>query len=84
MRRREFLKSLTAGSWLHHVHLASRTRVLPGQDERSFVAGFRGLRQTGCRDFCNLECGVLKGTDPMVEIPKSFRLLEQQWREAAG
>lgn len=72
----------TAGPWLHHVHLASRSRVLPGQDDRSFVQGFRGLRKIGYRDFCSLECGIAKGTDPLVEIPKCFRLLEQQWKEA--
>jgi sugar phosphate isomerase/epimerase len=71
-----------AGKWLHHVHLASRTRVLPGQDERSFVEGFKGLKQIGYKDFCSLECGVKKDTDPEVEIPKSFRFLEEQWRLA--
>jgi sugar phosphate isomerase/epimerase len=74
---------VTAGRWLHHVHLASRTRVLPGQDDRRFVEGFRGLQQIGYRDYCSLECGIKEGTDPEVEIPKAFRFLEQQWREAA-
>jgi sugar phosphate isomerase/epimerase len=73
-----------AGPWLHHVHLASRTRVLPGQDDRSFVEGFKGLKQIGFRDFCSLECGIKKDTDPEIEIPKAFRLLEDQWRLAAG
>lgn len=72
-----------AGKWLHHVHLASGTRVLPGQDPRSFIDGFKGLKQIGYRDFCSLECGVKKDTDPEVEIPKSFRFLEEQWRLAA-
>jgi len=71
-----------AGKWLHHVHLASRTRVLPGQDDRSFIEGFRGLKQIAFRDFCSLECGVKKDTDPEVEIPKAFRFLEEQWRLA--
>lgn len=74
---------VTAGKWLHHVHLASRTRVLPGQDDRRFVEGFRGLQQIGYRDYCSLECGIKEGTDPEEEIPKAFRFLEQQWREAA-
>jgi sugar phosphate isomerase/epimerase len=73
-----------AGKWLHHVHLASRVRVLPGQDDRSFVEGFKGLKQIGYQDFCSLECGVKKDTDPEVEIPKSFRFLEEQWRLAVG
>lgn len=71
---------LSAGKYLHHVHLASRKRDLPGQDERSFVDGFRGLKMIGYQDYCSLECGC-KG-DPNVEIPKSFRLLEQQWVQA--
>ena len=71
-----------AGAWLHHVHLASRTRVLPGQDERTYSEGFRGLKEIGYQGFCSLECGVKKGTDPEVEIPKAFRFLEEQWRLA--
>lgn len=73
---------VTAGKWLHHVHLASRARVLPGQDDRSFVDGFRGLQQIGYRDYCSLECGIQGGTNPEEEIPRSFRFLEQQWKEA--
>lgn len=93
---------LTADGLLHHVHLASRTRALPGQDklkepdkdERSFVAGFRGLKKIGYQDYCSLECSIAgpldpatgkpsktKG-DPMVEIPKSFAFLKKQWEEA--
>jgi sugar phosphate isomerase/epimerase len=73
-----------AGRWVRHVHLASRTRVLPGQDERSFVEGFKGLQAIGYRGFCSLECGIREGTDPEVEIPRAFRFLEAQWRQAAG
>ena len=71
---------VAAKGLVHHVHLASRARNLPGQDDRSFVAGFRGLKKIGYQDFCSLECGI-KG-DPMVEIPKSFALLKKQWDEA--
>ena len=71
---------LSAGRYLHHVHLASALRNLPGQDERSFVDGFRGLKMIGYQDYCSLECHV-KG-DADIEIPKSFRFLEEQWRQA--
>ncbi len=71
---------LSAGRYLHHVHLGSIKRNLPGQDERSFVDGFRGLKMIGYQDFVSLECGVIG--DPETEIPKSFRFLERQWREA--
>ena len=73
---------------VHHVHLASRVRWLPGQDhlkepdkpERSFVAGFRGLKKIGYQDYCSLECRV-EG-DPRVEIPKSFAFLKSEWEKA--
>jgi sugar phosphate isomerase/epimerase len=79
---------LSAGKYLHHVHLASRIRVLPGQDhlrepskpERSFVSGFRGLKRIGYQDYCSLECGTI-GKDA-EEIPKSFEFLKKQWDEA--
>ena len=71
---------LSAGKYCHHVHLGSIKRKLPGQDERSFVAGLRGLKRIGYRDYCSLECGCIG--DPKVEIPKSFRFLAKQWAEA--
>jgi len=71
---------ISAGKWLHHVHLASRRRVLPGQDERDFTDGFRGLKMIGYQDFCSFECGV-EG-DREVEIPKSVKFLREQWAKA--
>ena len=71
---------LSGGEYVHHVHLASAKRNLPGQDERSFVEGFRGLKIIGYQDYCSLECRI-KG-DPMVEIPKSFDFLREQWKQA--
>lgn len=88
---------VTAGKWLHHVHLATgKSRILPGQEPHSYVAGFQGLKRIGYQDFCSLECGIkptkqitdAKGKpkmvkDPDVEIPKAFAFLKQQWAEAA-
>jgi sugar phosphate isomerase/epimerase len=71
---------ISGGPYVHHVHLASRIRVLPGQDERQFVEGFRGLKWIGYRDYCSFECGV-RG-DAMVEIPKSMAFLREQWAKA--
>jgi sugar phosphate isomerase/epimerase len=71
---------ISAGPLLHHVHLASTKRNLPGQDERSFVDGFRGLKRIGYRDFMSLECGMIG--DKEVEIPKSFKFLREQWEQA--
>ncbi len=72
---------LSAGKHCHHVHLGSIKRKLPGQDERSFVSGFRGLKRIGYREYISLECGVIGKAE--AEIPKSFRFLEAQWKEAA-
>lgn len=71
---------LSAGDFLHHVHLASLKRKLPGQDERDFTNGFRGLKMLNYRDYCSFECGVLG--EPDVEIPKSVKFLQQQWERA--
>lgn len=71
---------LSAGKYLHHVHLASRTRNLPGQDDRDFTEGFRGLKMIGYKDFCSFECGVIG--DREVEIPKSIKFLREQWNKA--
>ena len=87
---------VTGGKWVHHVHLATeKHRILPGQEPHSFVAGFRGLKRIGYRDFCSLECGVKPtkevsdgkggvklGRDPDAEIPKAFAFLKRQWEEA--
>jgi sugar phosphate isomerase/epimerase len=71
---------ISGGPRVHHVHLASRKRVLPGQDERPFVDGFRGLKWIGYQDYCSFECGV-RG-DPHVEFPKSMAFLREQWEKA--
>jgi sugar phosphate isomerase/epimerase len=71
---------ISGGSYVHHCHLASRIRVLPGQDERKFVEGFRGLKWIGYQDYCSFECGV-RG-DAKVEIPKSMAFLRDQWAKA--
>lgn len=71
---------VSARDYIHHVHIASRVRNLPGQDERPFVDAFRGLKWIGYTDFISLECHV-KG-DPMTEIPKSFQFLKSQWDQA--
>jgi len=72
---------LSAGKYLHHVHLGSRKRNLPGQDDRSFVDGFRGMKMIGYQDYCSLECDCIG--NPEIEIPKSFEFLRKQWNEAA-
>jgi sugar phosphate isomerase/epimerase len=71
---------LSGGDMLHHVHLASIKRNLPGQDERDYTNGFKGLKMIGYQDFCSFECGCVG--DPEVEIPKSVKFLRSQWKRA--
>ena len=74
---------ISAGSYLHHVHLATTEgRVLPGQDggKRSYVDGFRGLKIIGYQDYCSFECGV-RG-DRETEIPKALQFLKDHWAQA--
>lgn len=71
---------ISGGSMLHHVHLASIERNLPGQDKRDYTNGFKGLKMIGYHDFCSFECGCVG--DPEVEIPKSVKFLREQWRKA--
>jgi len=71
---------ISAGAYIHHMHVASRKRNLPGQDERDFTNGFRGLKVIGFQDYCSLECTPVG--DPEKEIPKAVRFLRDQWAKA--
>ncbi|MDO4587030.1 MAG: sugar phosphate isomerase/epimerase family protein [Planctomycetia bacterium] len=75
---------ISAGDYLQHVHLAGGTqqpsRTLPGQNPRTFVDGFRGLKYIGYNGFCSFECGC-QG-DRIVEFPKSIQFLYDQWEQA--
>jgi sugar phosphate isomerase/epimerase len=78
----DFGAFVCGGPRVHHVHLATGVkRILPGQDQRDYVDGFRGLKWIGYQDYCSFECGV-QG-DPAVEIPKSMAFLREQWEKAA-
>lgn len=75
---------ISAGAYLQHVHLAGGTqdprRTLPGQNSRTFVDGFRGLKYIGYQQFCSFECGCVG--DPEIEVPKSIAYLKAQWDAA--
>jgi sugar phosphate isomerase/epimerase len=75
---------LSGGSYLHHIHLASKTRVLPGQDreedEPRYLDGFRGLKLIGYQDYCSFECGCRGEREE--EIPKSMAFLRECWEKA--
>ncbi|MBN2456679.1 MAG: sugar phosphate isomerase/epimerase [Sedimentisphaerales bacterium] len=73
---------ISAGKYLHHVHIASRIRrYYPGQDGKSFVDGFRGLKMIGYNGCVSLECTSTVKGDSDVEIPKSFGYLQKQWQQ---
>lgn len=72
---------LASRHFIRNIHLASRQRFLPGQDDRDFRKGFRALHEIGYRDFCSLEC--FPQGDVVEEIPKSLEYIRQQWAEAA-
>lgn len=77
----QYAAILAGGPWLHHVHVATgKSRILPGQEPHSFVEGMRGLRKIGYNGFLSLECGIRKGTDPMVEVPRALDTLREQWK----
>ncbi|MDO5114436.1 MAG: sugar phosphate isomerase/epimerase family protein [Planctomycetia bacterium] len=76
---------LSGGKYLKHVHLGNGPqpprRTLPGQDDRPFVDGFRGLKYIGYNRFCSFECGVA-GDDKLAEVKKSIAFLRREWDKA--
>jgi len=74
---------VSAGDYLHHVHMASRrSRRTPGEDGEAdnYVRGFQGLKLIGYQDYVSFECGT-KG-DKMTAIPAALELLREQWTQA--
>ncbi|MDR0567082.1 MAG: sugar phosphate isomerase/epimerase [Prevotellaceae bacterium] len=73
----------SAGSYLQHVHIASRKRrSMPGEDGEadSYVDAFSALKQLGYDKYVSYECGC-QG-DRAVVLPESVKLLREQWNEA--
>ncbi len=73
---------VSAGDYLHHVHIASRQRrKVPGEDEGdNYVDGFRGLKMIGYRDYVSLECS--SEGDAKETVPAAAALLREQWHMA--
>ena len=71
---------ISGGDKVKHVHLAGRIRKLPGQDDKRYVDGFRGLKIIGYQGYCSFECGV--NGDKEVEVPKSMQFLREEWVKA--
>ncbi|MBN2417703.1 sugar phosphate isomerase/epimerase [bacterium] len=73
---------ISAGDYLHHVHIASRKRrKMPGEDEGdNYIEGLRGLKMIGYRDFISLECGSIG--DKKDTVPAAAALIGEQWAQA--
>ncbi|MHB9029519.1 MAG: sugar phosphate isomerase/epimerase family protein [Candidatus Latescibacterota bacterium] len=73
---------LSAGNYLHHMHIASRkNRKMPGEDEGdNYVEGFRALKMLGYQDYVSLECGSVG--DKTVTVPAAVKLMREQWGKA--
>ncbi|MCL2306178.1 MAG: sugar phosphate isomerase/epimerase [Planctomycetaceae bacterium] len=73
---------ISGGPLVHHVHLANGPkRTLPGQEEHSFVQGFRGLKYIGYDKFVSFECAV-RGDDKETEVRKSLDFLRSEWEKS--
>jgi len=73
---------ISAGKYLHHVHIASRKRrKMPGEDEGdNYVDGFRGLKMIGYQDYISLECGSIG--EKTVTVAAAADLMREQWEQA--
>jgi sugar phosphate isomerase/epimerase len=74
---------LSAGDYLHHVHIASRKRrKMPGEDGEAdnYINGFRGLKEINFQDFVSFECGSVG--DSKITLPAAVKLMNEQWKKA--
>jgi sugar phosphate isomerase/epimerase len=74
---------LSAGTYLQHVHIASRkTRNVPGEDNEAdnYVDGFKGLKMLGYNNYVSFECGCRGNRE--TALPNAIKLLREQWNEA--
>jgi sugar phosphate isomerase/epimerase len=74
---------LSAGDYLHHVHIASRKRrKMPGEDGEAdnYTNGFRGLKEINYQDFVSFECGSVG--DSKITLPAAVKLMNEQWKKA--
>ena len=79
---------ISAGKYLKYVHLAGGvgrngkpTRTYPGENDMTFVDGFRGLKYIGYQGFCSFECGCSK-SDKEQAFQDTIAFLRAQWNEA--
>lgn len=76
---------IAGGKYIQHVHLGNGPqaprRTLPGEDDRPFVDGFRGLKYIGYNRFCSFECGVA-APDKYEAVARSIAFCKSEWEKA--
>lgn len=76
---------ISGGSYLRHVHLAGGVenprRTFPGENNTTFVDGFRGLKYIGYQGYCSFECGCAN-SDREAAFKQTISFLRSQWDEA--
>ena len=76
---------ISGGSYLRHVHLAGGVenprRTFPGENNMTFVDGFRGLKYIGYQGYCSFECGCAN-SDREAAFKQTISFLRSQWDEA--
>lgn len=76
---------ISGGSLLKYIHLAGGVnnprRTFPGENDMTFVDGFRGLKYIGYQGFCSFECGCAKD-DKEQAFQDSIAFLRAQWELA--
>ena len=76
---------ISAGPLLKYIHLAGGVnnprRTFPGENDMTFVDGFRGLKYIGYQGFCSFECGCAK-EDREQAFQDSIAFLRAQWELA--
>ena len=80
----DYAAFMAAGSYLQHVHIASRrNRAMPGEDgdADNYVDGFRALKELEYPYYVSLECGC-RSEDRAAAITAAANLLRSQWEEA--
>ncbi|MDO4569924.1 MAG: sugar phosphate isomerase/epimerase family protein [Planctomycetia bacterium] len=76
---------IAGGKFIKHVHLGNGPqppkRTLPGEDDRTFADGFRGLKYIGYDRFCSFECGV-HAPDKLEAVRRSIAYCRAEWERA--
>ena len=56
-------------------------RTFPGENNMTFVDGFRGLKYIGYQGYCSFECGCAN-SDREAAFKQTISFLRSQWDEA--